>query len=315
MNLKIKAYILLGGNEMNNSDYIRLSLELHLFFDRIMKEHSLFLETAFLEKNNNYKQMARNFQKSFSDILKNIVYLSNGNISDDLLAANEIVTRNTMDAEIKTSNLSGAIIDTNITRNELALRSGRTKESRELLTSISNINRKTLPLIKRLIDFKNDILNSVLSCKMYTTNYPLLITHIMNEAKMYFTLLNKVEARQFLSKKELLEQEIFWNNIMKEHAEFIRGLLDPSEEELIFTANKFKEEYQRILKNYNNNPDYLTNASLNETIDFRNFKVAGEEGILNCKIKSIIIPLLADHVVREANHFIRILNQLNTKMV
>lgn len=32
-----------------------------------------------------------------------------------------------------------------------------------------------------------------------------------------------------------------------------------------------------------------------------------EEGILTCKIKSIIIPLLADHVLREANHFIRIL--------
>ena len=32
---------------MNNNEYIRLSLELHLFFDRIMKEHSLFLETSF----------------------------------------------------------------------------------------------------------------------------------------------------------------------------------------------------------------------------------------------------------------------------
>ena len=40
---------------MNNNDYIRNSLELHLFFDRIMKEHSLFLESAFTEKNNNLK--------------------------------------------------------------------------------------------------------------------------------------------------------------------------------------------------------------------------------------------------------------------
>ena len=40
---------------MNNSEYIRLSLELHLFFDRIMKEHSFFLEVAFLEKDNNLK--------------------------------------------------------------------------------------------------------------------------------------------------------------------------------------------------------------------------------------------------------------------
>lgn len=299
---------------MNNSDYISLSLELHLFFDRIMKEHSLFLEAGFLEKNNNYKQTARNFQKSFSDILKNAVYLANGNISNDLLSANEIVTKNTMASEVKTSNLSGAFIDTNITKSELVLRSGRPKETSSLLAAISSLNKKTLPLIQKLIAFKNDILNNVLSCKMYTTNYPLLISHIMNEAKMYFTLLSKVEDRQFLNQKELLEQEIFWNDIMKEHAEFIRGTLDPTEEELIFTANQFKEMYQRILKNYNNNPDYLTSASLNETINFRNFKVAGEEGILSCKIRSIIIPLLADHVVREANHFIRILNQLNIQM-
>lgn len=94
---------------------------------------------------------------------------------------------------------------------------------------------------------------------------------------------------------------------MKGHAEFIRGLLDPSENELILTANKFSSEYENILKNYANNSVNLTNISLTETINFRNFKIAGEEGILNCKIKSIIIPLLADHVLREANHFIRIL--------
>ena len=99
---------------------------------------------------------------------------------------------------------------------------------------------------------------------------------------------------------------------MKEHAEFIRGLLDPSERELILTADKYAMEYNKIIKNYSNNQTSLTTTSLNETINFRNFKITGEKGILNCQIKSIIIPLLADHVVREANHFIRILE--NTKI-
>lgn len=94
---------------------------------------------------------------------------------------------------------------------------------------------------------------------------------------------------------------------MKEHALFIRGLLDPSEEKLIQTADTYPKEYKKIIESYGNNLAYLTSASLNETVNFRNFKVAGKEGILNCKVKSIIIPLLADHVVREANHFIRIL--------
>ena len=132
----------------------------------------------------------------------------------------------------------------------------------------------------------------------------------MNEAKMYYNLLTRVENRERFTQNYIYEQELFWDNIMKEHALFIRGLLDPSENELIKTSNKFSEEYEEILKKYSNDIYNLTSISLKETINFKNFKVAGEEGILKCKIKSIIIPLLADHVVREANHFIRILESV-----
>lgn len=294
---------------MNNNDYIRLSLEFHLFFDRIMKEHSLFLEAAFTEKNNELKKIANNFQKVFSDILQDIILLANGNVSNDLLLANEIVTNNTLEAENKTSALSGISINTNITLMETNLKSGNINMNEQLLNNISSINKKTLPIIENLIHFKNDILNEVLACKMYTANYPLLISHIMNEAKMYHNLLTKVENKEPFTENYIYEQELFWNNIMKEHAEFIRGLLDPSEKDLILKADQFALEYETILKNYSNNPVYLKNVSLNETINFRDFKIAGEEGILNCKIKSIIIPLLADHVLREANHFIRILKR------
>ena len=296
---------------MNNKEYIRLSLELHLFFDRIMKEHSLFLETAFMEKDNNLKQVARDFQKAFSDILKKVISIAEGNISYNLLSSNEIVTNNTLEAEKKTSELSGVFIDNDITIKELNLNSGEINVTTEIINTISNINNQTLPIINDLINFKNNILNNVLSCKLYTTNYPLLISHIMNEAKMFSILLNKVENKQLFTQNDLYEQELFWNNIMKEHAEFIRGLLDPSQKDLILTADNFALEYETIFKNHNN-PLYLTSASLSETVKFRDFKIAGEEGILSCKIKSIIIPLLADHVLREANHFIRILKSINT---
>lgn len=298
---------------MNNSEYIKSSLELHLFFDRIMKEHSLFLNAAFMERDKKLKEVAGNFQKFFEGNLKEVVSLADGNISRSILEAGEIVTKDTLKAENKTSELTGASIDTDITNKELTLRSGSVEVSEELINKISSINKRTIPAVDKLIEFKNDILNSVLACKMYTTNYPLLITHIMNEAKMYHTLLQKLESRAFLSQSEIYEQEIFWNNIMKEHAEFIRGLLDPSEEDLILTADRYADEFKNIMEQYKSNPNQMTNVSLNETIKFRDFKIAGEEGILNCKVKSIIIPLLADHVVREANHFIRILETFNNQ--
>lgn len=292
---------------MNNSEYIRLSLELHLFFDRIMKEHSFFLEVAFLEKDNNLKKIAKDFKNLFSNTLEEVISLANNNVSPSLLTAEEIVTKNTLEAENKTSKLSGSYINTNITMKELNLKSGNINVNNELLSKVSSLNKRTLLSVSNLINFKNDILNKVLSCQMFTSNYPLLIKHIMNEAKMYHSLLSKIENRTVMSKNDIYNEEIFWNNIMMEHALFIRGLLDPSEDKLISVADKYAKEYKVILNNTNVNPNYLTSTSLKETINFRDFKVTGEEGILNCKVKSIIIPLLADHVVREANHFIRIL--------
>lgn len=292
---------------MNNNEYIRLSLELHLFFDRIMKEHSFFIETAFMEKDKDLRKIAGEFRSSFANTLNQMVSLADGRVSRDFLASQEIVTNNTLNAEHQTSNLSGVMLDSNITTRELNLRSGNINANEELINTISRINRQTIPLIQNLIRFKNDILNRVLSCKMYTTNYPLLITHIMNEAKMFHNLLSKVENRDPFTKDYIYEQELFWNNIMKEHAQFIRGLLDPTEKDLMMTANQFAENYEAILKNYGNNPNLLTSVSLQQTVNFQKFKLAGEEGILSCKIRSIIIPLLADHVLREANHFIRIL--------
>ena len=67
-------------------------LELLLFFDRIMKEHSFFIEMSLTEKNKQEKNIANNFQKLFSDILGKIVTLANGRINNNLLNSGEIVT-------------------------------------------------------------------------------------------------------------------------------------------------------------------------------------------------------------------------------
>lgn len=295
---------------MNYNDYIRLSLETHLFFDRIMKEHSLFIELSLTDKNKDLKVKAKEFQDAFDQVLQKVVQLSNNRIGNAVLESGEIVTKNTLDAEAMMDHFFSTRINTSLTKEEMNLKSGPIIVDRRIIGEVNDINKHTIPLIENLIQFKNDILNQVLSCKIYTSNYPLLINHIINEAKMYYDILTRIDRGQVLGKDQLYDQEIFWNEIMKEHAEFIRGLLDPSEKNLILTADKFAEEYQIISKRYYNNPAYLTSASLKETINFRDFKVKGEEGILNCRIKSIITPLLADHVLREANHYLRILREL-----
>lgn len=118
------------------------------------------------------------------------------------------------------------------------------------------------------------------------------------------------EVYEKLSYNNLKKTEDFWNQIMMEHALFIRGLLDPSEDALIKTADQFAGEYKELLEKARKQDCKaleMTEEALEETRRFGKFKAAGAEGILKCDISSIIISLLADHVLREANHYIRLL--------
>ena len=105
--------------------------------------------------------------------------------------------------------------------------------------------------------------------------------------------------------------ELFWNQIMMEHAQFIRGLLDPTECELMETADNFADEYCRLLETAREQDckasEEMTARALETTERYRDFKAAGTKGIIGCNTRSIILPLLADHVLREANHYLRIL--------
>lgn len=298
-------------------DYVVASLELHLFFARIMKEHAFFLEIGFTKADVNCAEEARKFKKAFEDLLLETVECSEGIVNSDVLRSGEFLTEYTFGSEKKTSELTGACIDQKITKLESDLIQNCVRERRTIdqciLKKVGDLNQWALELVSKLIDFKKWVLKQVLSCNMYTVNYPLLLEHIIREAELYEKYVKDLESDCGKEQESIQKVELFWNQIMMEHALFIRGLLDPTECELIDTADDFANEYARLImdaRNMNQRTfDSVTNKIKEETIKYRDFKAAGAKGINECKIRSLIVPLLADHVLREANHYLRILSQ------
>lgn len=296
-------------------DFVRKSLELHLFFARIMKEHSFFLQLGFTPRDSKYTQEANMFRREFDNLLREVILLSDGVISHEVLTSGEVVTPYTLDAEKASSFYTGVNIPIELTMDEYQLMGNSNRARNPYLEDrVYNVNRKAIDLISKLIQFKSDILSNVLSCKMFTVNYPLLIDHIMREARLYLYMVQRLNNREIINlEKEAMEQEAFWNRIMAEHSKFIRGLLDPTEEELFKTADNFGKEFDSLTAeslaamNRTIPLNKVTQDSLQATKAIRDFKAQGTEGLLECKIKSIIIPLLGDHTLREANHFLRLL--------
>lgn len=283
-----------------------------MFWARIMKEHSLFLQAGFLPAGECYKREADWYRRRWEDFLRRAVRISNGFLDEEILCSGEAVTEFTEKAEKQTSCLTGIRIDSSITEAECLLRGGCSGETDcRMVSMVRRLNSEALQLISGLIELKKNILEAVESCCLFTVNYPLLIRHIIREAELYEATIRELNETGYLSSACQKTMETFWNRIMMEHALFTRGLLDPSEETLIQTADGFAKDYKKLLEEAKKQEcrtmDELTRETVEETVKYRDFKAAGAKGITECEISSLILPLLADHVLREANHYLRIL--------
>lgn len=308
---------------LSNKCFIGQSLELNLFFLRIMKEHSLFLEAGFTPSNSELSSEAEAFKNEFSRLLIEAISLSYGVISPEVLASEEIVTPYTLSAERATEFYTSIKIDSRITEAEYSLGSGMSNINMHALwQQVFALNERAIVATNALANFKDKLLRDVLSCRLFTANYPLLIDHILREARLYLNSLIKLQSQKAVDLSiEAVENEGFWNRIMAEHSKFIRGLLDPTEEQLIDTANNFGKEFDILTKKALALHDeatllpVVTEESKVATARLKQFNTQGTEGILQCKVKSIILPLLGDHVLRESARYLRLLNSYSSSYV
>lgn len=304
-----------GDIMLSDKEYVRHSLETNLFFLRIAKEHAIFAAASLSPRDRTVADKLIVLKNSFEELLSEAIELADRAVSYEVLASEELVTDLTLAAEIKTQFLTGIPINTDLTRREAELRAEKkNRRTGELNREVELLNRKAKALTKAAIAFKSKLLENILACKAFTYTYPSMLHHIIEESEYYVMLLEKLEERDAIdSAKEIIEAEINWNHIMEEHSKFIRGYLDPEEEKLFETASAFAKEFEKLFEKTEGagkEPKLLpgvTKENYKAVAALRNFKVQGTEGILQCKIKSVIPSLLADHVTREANHYLRLL--------
>ncbi len=308
---------------LTNEEFIRQSLELNLFFIRIMKEHAFFMEAAFSPKEQALAQQAETLKCELTTLLAEAIMLADGVICPEVLCSGELVTKFTFEAERAAEFYSGIQLDTELTRMELSLdRNINPALSSLLVDQVCALNEKAINVTMVLADYKSKLLQDILCCKIITSNYPLLIDHILREARFYLKILYQLQNRQVVNiLEDIINQAKFWNQIMAEHAKFIRGMLDPTEVALFEKANRYGKVFDTLTEQAMTMTEQttilpqLSSKSYKATIGIRDFKTAATAGLLKCEIKALAVPLLADHTLREANHYLRLLSTFNGQLL
>ncbi|MDR3600083.1 MAG: DUF2935 domain-containing protein [Desulfosporosinus sp.] len=299
-------------------NFVRESLDLHLFFARIMREHAIFMQAGFLAKDVTYVQQAEQFKCQYDEILKEALMLSDCTASEQVLQSEELVTDKTLRAEQKTQELTGIPIDRALTAEEVRLNPDLGTIPAEIEPQVRALNQKSMLITTSFAEFKAMVLDRVTHCCLACNLFPLQFEHVYREALFYLKVLKRLQNNQFVdSRVDLLEQEIFWDEIMGEHAKFVRHLLDPSERALCHKAKELAKSFERLEQKMKGEGlpassfGRLMHENISATLLIAEFKATGTELILACQVKSKLSPLMTDHTLREANYYLRVLQTWN----
>jgi hypothetical protein len=306
-------------DRMDKMDFVRESLETNLFFLRIMKEHLYFASAAFTLKNVRLLPMIMELIRNYDELLMRTLSLSQGIVGPETLQSGDIITPYTLNAEMKTQQYAGLPINTNITMLETRLLSGNNNMNEPMIEqSVYMLNEQIIDLLRETIEVLNSVINNVLSCNMFSFMYPTLLEHVAEETEHYLEHLQKIQNGQHEmdTNSQAMHLE-FWNEKMKDHADFLHSFLDPSEplypisHEYSNMFSELTEAATEALENSSLVPQ-VTMESLAATNNIRDYKVQVTMNSLQCKLKAMILPLFSDHILREANHYIKSLNKFTS---
>ncbi|WP_078410993.1 DUF2935 domain-containing protein [Priestia abyssalis] len=193
---------------------------------------------------------------------------------------------------------------------------------------VRKLNEESIELVHGFRNFKRNLLIMIINCKVSGFNFPLLVDHIAREAEYFMRTLKKFNKGVLEPIQDaIINENVFWLRIMMEHSRFISSLLDQSERNLVNTARKFGDDFEILLNQardvesmlYHKQPTYPIIGKMNKdsesaATELRAFKKTGLDLIKSCQIRSVINPLLADHVVREADHFLYMIHVLEERL-
>jgi hypothetical protein len=193
---------------------------------------------------------------------------------------------------------------------------------------IQMFNSEVHSAVSHIWAFKRKVLGLILSCQLPgQNNFPLLVDHISREANYFRNRLEELNQGRLESLPDaIIDENVFFLRIMADHAKFIGHLLDPSERKLVDQAREFSHDFDQLLYQAMDlssmRPQSQTQPLLSQFLDqnrvsvksLRDFKKTARDLIEQCKIKSIIHPLLADHVFREASRFLEIIEMFENTL-
>ncbi len=289
---------------INDTLFVQQSLTDNLFYLRTIRDFTVNIEISLPIKYQSYIDTARDFRKRCDEYLEKVLELSNNTLLTIFWDTGIFITPYTLSTELLTEKLFGIDLNTVLTEGEEKLNTiqNAPTPTEDQLIVIERLNNDAIILATNFFDYVSSILNDMLTQEVFSYSYPLFYNFMLREIGLYINDLKRINEKTSIDPIFVLGYESRYSLSMKNIAQFISGLADPSQEAIIQKAREFEQRFSEILDEYNKSnldPTFqneLSQMTLATVQEFQDFLETIIKRILNKELYFIVEPLFWDNL-------------------
>ncbi|HHT38675.1 MAG TPA: DUF2935 domain-containing protein [Mollicutes bacterium] len=205
------------------------------------------------------------------------------------------------------------------------------KEEFTKIHNLSNNNitgdfiNEVMSLLVNFIEFKRYIIQKLLMCAINISLPPSFINHMINEAQEFYETLESIRRPKAVNTvEENIKLHKVWLPDSSGHATSLLMFIDAVEAFDREEARRFACDFNKLFikanelgimidrTNMSNGAlKYLNEQSKNKISDFIYFLSRIKELRIQCKLLGNLMPLIPDHMIREAQYYLSSIQSFN----
>lgn len=302
---------------LDNKEIFLQSIVNHVYFAGSIRSFCTTIGLTFFRNNQNYIDRAIEIGRRANEIIERALTLSYKELADEIIKSDVYITPYTKDVEELTEKLFEVNLEIQIDADMKLLTSrGRASFDNETMNKVNELNNDALILVNDFNDFCSEIRRKLESQDLFSYLYPDFYEYIINEIAVYGRDLERIISKKDYTEFYLREYTYYFNELLKKSAEFVRGFLDTSHQDVMDLATFYVDSFANLTEKYLRNRDDASLSVETEKLvrEYKEFIISILNRVLNSELYFITPPVVLDNFFTNINAYLFIIDYARNLM-
>ena len=295
---------------LDNKQIFQESLANHIFFAGSIRSFCTTIGLTFFKNNQDYIDRAIALGRRATEITNLTIEYMNDELANETLQSEVYITKYTKDIDLLTEKLFDVDLEMQVDEDVNTLKSrGKVEYNSQTMDKIDELNNQALILVNDFKNFCSEIKNKLDNQELFSYLYPDYFQYMFDNISVYGRDLERILSKKDYTEFYLGEYAFYFNELLRKSAEYIRGFLDTSHQDVFDMATFYIDAFNNLIDKYlrNRTDTSLTLETERLVENYKDFVSNVIERILKAELYFITPPVTIDNFLTNINVYIVIL--------